>query len=155
MAFGSVKKLCFQRPKVPGLADRWRWRGGTVLVISLPPKGTDNLAWSPPRPRCFFLWRCKVGAKVWRCAFERFGGKQLRAFFWLPDIKTNAEVKEFYELPDDAINAGSEYFLKNAPRCTADLKQLIGQTKALRNGAPLHGWPIALVATALSGLAAE
>ncbi|CAK0893438.1 unnamed protein product [Prorocentrum cordatum] len=111
MAFGSVKKLCFQHPK--------------------------------------------VGVKVWQYAFERFGGKQCRAFFLSPDVKTATKVNEFYELSDEDINAGFEYILKNAPRSTAELKQLVWQTKALRKGAPLYGWPVPLVAKALSGLAAE
>jgi hypothetical protein len=64
-------------------------------------------------------------------------------------------VNEFYELSDEDINAGFEYILKNAPRSTAELKQLVWQTKALRKGAPLYGWPVPLVAKALSGLAAE
>ncbi len=106
-------------------------------------------------PQHFLVRSRKVGVKVWQYAFERFGGKQFRAFFLSPDVKTAAKVNEFYELSDEDINAGFEYILKNAPRSTADLKQLVWQTKALRKGAPLHGWPVALVAKALSGLASE
>eukprot|EP00959_Pyramimonas_sp_CCMP1952_P324916 6800898-Pyramimonas_sp.AAC.1 len=74
------------------------------FASSLPAKGTDNLAWAPPRPRCFFLWRCKVGVQVWQDVSECFGGKLFRALFLSPDVKTNAEVNEFYELSDDAIS---------------------------------------------------
>ncbi|CAK0911718.1 unnamed protein product [Prorocentrum cordatum] len=61
----------------------------------------------------------------------------------------------FYEMSDEDINAGFECILQSAPRSTADLKQLIWQTNAPRKGAPLRGWPVALAAKALSGLAAE
>ncbi|CAK0896738.1 unnamed protein product [Prorocentrum cordatum] len=111
MAFGGVKKLCFQHPK--------------------------------------------VGVKEWQCAFERFGGKQFRAFFLPPGVKTSTKVNEFYNMSDEDIKAGFDYIPKNAPRSTADLRQLAWQTKALRKGAPLHGWPVALAAKALSGIAAE
>ncbi|CAK0911717.1 unnamed protein product [Prorocentrum cordatum] len=61
MAFGGVKKLCFQHPKLHGSEQGWRGCGG-------------------------------VGVKAWQCAFERFGGKQFRAFFLSPDVKASAEV---------------------------------------------------------------
>ncbi|CAK0816774.1 unnamed protein product [Prorocentrum cordatum] len=109
--------------------------GGAKKLVFQRPKARDQTKKAK-------ALRLRVGVKVWQCAFERFGGKQFR-------------VNEFYELSDEDANAGFEHILKNAPRSTADLKQLVWQTKALRKGAPPHGWPVALVAKALSGLASE
>ncbi|CAK0792968.1 unnamed protein product [Prorocentrum cordatum] len=112
-----------------------------------------ELAYGAPR-RLVFV-HPKIGAKVWQCVFEAFGGKQFRQFFLSPEAKAKATQNAFYEKSDDEINAGFDYIINEAPKSTVGLQQARWQTIAMRAGVPLHGWPIGLVEKSLRSLAAE
>ena len=88
LAFGSVRKLVFQHPK--------------------------------------------VGVRVWQYIFEHF-----------------------YDMSGEDTDAGFACILKHAPRTTSECAQLARHTKALRQWAPLHGWPIALADKALRDVLAK
>ncbi|CAK0894551.1 unnamed protein product [Prorocentrum cordatum] len=97
----------------------------------------------------------KIGVRVFQYIFEHMGGKQFRQFHLSPEVKQKSKVDTFYEMSDEDIDAGFTYIIKNAPRTTSECAQLVWQTKALKQGAPLHGWPIALVDKALRNVLAE
>ncbi|CAK0904031.1 unnamed protein product [Prorocentrum cordatum] len=152
-AFGGAKKLALQRPKV---RDQTKKAKASRLRVGMfpAPRETDNLLGRRCAPA---LSRsvAQGGGQGLAVRLRALWRETISFFSWPPDVKTAAEANEVYELSDEDINAGFDYILKNAPRSTDDLKQLAWQTKALRKGAPLHGWPVALVAKALSGLASE
>ena len=85
------------------------------------------------------------------------GGRQFRCF----DLSTEtaasqAKLKAFEELDDDALECGFEFLRKNAPRSGRDLQQLSWQTKEIRKKtSPINGWPVSLVEKALRCLSTE
>lgn len=113
----------------------------------------QELAYGTPR-RLVFV-HPKIGTKVWQYVFEDFGGKQFRQFYLSPEAKARSTENSFYEKSDEDINAGFDFIMKDAPKSTQGLKQLRWQTMSMRNGMPLHGWPIGLVEKSLRCLAAE
>ena len=116
-----------------------------------------NLAFGTLYKPSFMSQKPTVGKKILQYCLQNMGGRQFRCF----DLSTEtaasqAKLKAFEELDDDALECGFEFLRKNAPRSGRDLQQLSWQTKEIRKKtSPINGWPVSLVEKALRCLSTE
>ncbi|CAK0848868.1 unnamed protein product [Prorocentrum cordatum] len=111
------------------------------------------------RPHVLTWDHPKIGAKVFRQAFENMGGRQFKCFC----LETNAVATKkrsggtrFEDMPEEDIDAGFQYIKDKGPRSSSNLQQLTWRTKNIVNkNSPIFGWHSGLVQEALRNLATD
>ena len=92
-----------------------------------------NLAFGTLYKPSFMSQKPTVGKKILQYCLQNMGGRQFRCFDLSAETAASqAKLKAFEELDDDALECGFEFLRKNAPRSGSDLQQLSWQTKEIR-----------------------